>query len=99
MEKSDSNITIHTLQSVLANWAGGVKIKQSAINSHRFGQKSPLRDDRASAISEKPRSPNVRQDKGVHHGRRHRPIGHSLSKLTGIFATILLLIPPLESAS
>ena len=40
--KNDSNIPIHTLQSVLANWARRVKIKQSAINSHRFGQKSPL---------------------------------------------------------
>jgi len=40
--KDDSNTLIHTLQSVLALGQDRVTIKQSTVNNHQRGQKSPL---------------------------------------------------------
>ena len=89
-----------------------MKIRESAITSCRRGQKSPLVHGENTAglnrafetvrIRQESRFPSPQRGRGaggegVHHGLRNYPIGHWNIKLTGILATIILLIPSPES--
>jgi thiamine biosynthesis lipoprotein len=111
--KHDSNIPIHTLQSVLAKWVGPGKNKKSAIISRRLGHESRLEKGETTAgfgrwrqtgrIQQKTRFPSPQRGKGaggegVHHGPRKRPVDQLDSKVTGILATIIFLFPSIQFA-